>query len=377
MPWLVAPSVTAASPVSTPQRAWIPGPRALHGVDEVEARADRALGVVLVRDRGAPQGHDRVADELLDAAAVALDDVGRELEVGRQELPDRLGVPALGQRREADEVGEQHRDQASLGDGPVDRRGAAPAAGCARAGGRRRPDDGRPALAAEPRGRRVRRAARGARRPRASCRTRRRTCGRARSACRSWGRSSRRDSPHGAQRSASQRPPARSFATRHGSAPGCVPCARSEQRRTAGRSIASAAPISASVAAPPMRSRSAPAASAPIGVRPTDTVLRRGPHAAQQGVGREQRPHGDVGDEDVRVDGARDERGGDHHRHGHPDGDDQQAAAEHRGADEHHQARGAERESRRGHRPEHGAPSANPDSTVPTTAELSPRSIVM
>ena len=48
-----------------------PGAEGLHGVDEVEARADRALGVVLVRDRGAPQGHDRVADELLDAAAVA------------------------------------------------------------------------------------------------------------------------------------------------------------------------------------------------------------------------------------------------------------------------------------------------------------------
>ena len=53
-------------------------PRAegLHRVDEVEARADRPLGVVLVRDRGAPQGHDRVADELLDAAAIARDDVG-------------------------------------------------------------------------------------------------------------------------------------------------------------------------------------------------------------------------------------------------------------------------------------------------------------
>ena len=44
-----------------------PGPEGLHGIDEVEARADRPLGVVLVRDRGAPQGHHRVADELLDA----------------------------------------------------------------------------------------------------------------------------------------------------------------------------------------------------------------------------------------------------------------------------------------------------------------------
>ena len=71
MPWFVAPSVTAASPVRTPARAWIAGPSRAHGVDELERRADRPLGVVLVRGRRAPDGHDRVADELLDGAAVA------------------------------------------------------------------------------------------------------------------------------------------------------------------------------------------------------------------------------------------------------------------------------------------------------------------
>ena len=35
-------------------------------VDEVQPGADRPLGVVLVGDRGAPQRHHRVADELLD-----------------------------------------------------------------------------------------------------------------------------------------------------------------------------------------------------------------------------------------------------------------------------------------------------------------------
>ena len=36
-------------------------------------RADRPEGVVLVPDRQAEDGHDRVADELLDGPAVALE----------------------------------------------------------------------------------------------------------------------------------------------------------------------------------------------------------------------------------------------------------------------------------------------------------------
>ena len=43
------------------------------GRDEVERGADGALGVVLGRGRRAPDGHHRVADELLDRAAVELD----------------------------------------------------------------------------------------------------------------------------------------------------------------------------------------------------------------------------------------------------------------------------------------------------------------
>ena len=66
MPWFVAPIVTAASPVRTPQRAWIVGPERPDRVDQLERRPHRPLGVVLARDRRAPHGHDRVADELLD-----------------------------------------------------------------------------------------------------------------------------------------------------------------------------------------------------------------------------------------------------------------------------------------------------------------------
>ena len=77
------------------------------GVDELERRADGALGVVLEGRRRAPDGHHRVADELLDRAAVARDDLRREVEVAAQRLADILAVALLGERREADEVREQ------------------------------------------------------------------------------------------------------------------------------------------------------------------------------------------------------------------------------------------------------------------------------
>ena len=95
------------------------------GVDELERRPDRALGVVLVGDRRAPQGHHRVADELLDDPTVALDDLAREIEIAGQELADVLGVATLGHRGEADEVGEEDAHEAAFGDAHV-------AAGCGR-----------------------------------------------------------------------------------------------------------------------------------------------------------------------------------------------------------------------------------------------------
>ena len=69
----------------------------LDRVDDLEGRADAALGVVLVGDRGAPDRHHRVADELLDRAAVALDLLPGGVEVPAQQLADLLGVPALGE----------------------------------------------------------------------------------------------------------------------------------------------------------------------------------------------------------------------------------------------------------------------------------------
>ena len=46
-------------------------PERRDGGDEVERGTDGALGVVLGRDRRSPDGHHRIADELLDRPAVA------------------------------------------------------------------------------------------------------------------------------------------------------------------------------------------------------------------------------------------------------------------------------------------------------------------
>ena len=83
--------------------------------DEVECGTHGPLRVVLGRRRSAPDGHHSIADELLDGAAVALDDHARDVEVAREELARVLGVPRFGGRREPHQVGEQHRDQSALG----------------------------------------------------------------------------------------------------------------------------------------------------------------------------------------------------------------------------------------------------------------------
>ena len=85
------------------------------GGDELEAGPDRPLGVVLLRDRGAPDRHDGVADELLHDASVPVDDGPGELEVTGEEIPYFFGIVALGERREADQVAEEDRHVPQLG----------------------------------------------------------------------------------------------------------------------------------------------------------------------------------------------------------------------------------------------------------------------
>ena len=79
-----------------------------------ERGADGSLRIVLVRDGCAEQRHHRVADELLDRAAVALELRANTLVVGPEDRLHVLRVHRLRLRREADEVAEDNRDDLAL-----------------------------------------------------------------------------------------------------------------------------------------------------------------------------------------------------------------------------------------------------------------------
>ena len=78
------------------------------------AGPDGALRVVLVRDGRAEDGHHRVADELLDRAAEALELRAHARVVGLEKAPHVLGVHPLRARGEADEVAEEAGDDLAL-----------------------------------------------------------------------------------------------------------------------------------------------------------------------------------------------------------------------------------------------------------------------
>ncbi len=85
-----------------------------HPVADRERRAHRALGVVLVRGRSAEERHHRVADELLDGAAEALELPAQVRVVRGEQAADVLGIELLGAGGEADEIGEEHRHDLAL-----------------------------------------------------------------------------------------------------------------------------------------------------------------------------------------------------------------------------------------------------------------------
>ena len=94
-----------------------------HRVDDLETRTNGALGVVLVGDRRAPHRHDRIADKLLDCAAVAGDRLAGALEISTLEGAHLFRVAALGKAREAHEIGEKDADEPPLDRGPSRIRG--------------------------------------------------------------------------------------------------------------------------------------------------------------------------------------------------------------------------------------------------------------
>ena len=86
------------------------GQRRLH----LRRRPQRAHGIVLVHRRQPEDRHHRVADELLDDPAVALDDRLHALEVAREQGTERLGVERLAESRRSGDVTEQDRDDLAL-----------------------------------------------------------------------------------------------------------------------------------------------------------------------------------------------------------------------------------------------------------------------
>ena len=82
-------------------------------------RAERPGRIVLVRDRDAERGHDRVTDELLDRATFRFDLLPHRVEVGLQDLAEAFGVELFPQRRRPGHVGEQDRDELALAGRPA------------------------------------------------------------------------------------------------------------------------------------------------------------------------------------------------------------------------------------------------------------------
>ena len=121
MPCCSAPMVTATSPVTMPTRIARSGtPRsapiaAIVLTSSSPARTARSASSSCVVGH-APDRHHGVADELLDGAAVAGDDLPALLEVARQQLAHLLLVAGLRQAGEADEVAEQHAGDPPRGD---------------------------------------------------------------------------------------------------------------------------------------------------------------------------------------------------------------------------------------------------------------------
>ena len=79
-----------------------------------QRRPDRSIGVVLVCDRRTEQRHDGVPEHLVDNAAVGLDIGHQQCEGGVDETLHLLRVTSFGERREPDDVGEQHGHDAAL-----------------------------------------------------------------------------------------------------------------------------------------------------------------------------------------------------------------------------------------------------------------------
>jgi hypothetical protein len=98
-----------------------------------ECGADGALRIVLVRDRSPEDRHDRVADEFLHRPPETLDLGAQAPVVGREHGAHVLRIELLRSSGEADEIGEEDRDDLPLFPGDCMFRGERSSAGVAKA----------------------------------------------------------------------------------------------------------------------------------------------------------------------------------------------------------------------------------------------------
>ncbi len=83
-------------------------------VVHVERCAQRAVGIVAVRDRRSEEREQRIAGVLLDVPLVANDDARQAGDDGVDHLEQLLGVEPFSEAREARQVGEEGGDEAPL-----------------------------------------------------------------------------------------------------------------------------------------------------------------------------------------------------------------------------------------------------------------------
>jgi hypothetical protein len=81
---------------------------------DAQRRAQRAMRVVLVGDRGAEERHHAVAEKLVDGPLVRMDGGEDDLEASIHDFVDGLGIESGRQRGEAGDIREQHGDLLAL-----------------------------------------------------------------------------------------------------------------------------------------------------------------------------------------------------------------------------------------------------------------------
>ena len=108
------PRLTSASPVVIPIRTCRPSSAPVSPSRMASAARTARSGSSSWAYGRAEERHHRVADELLDRAAVALELAAQALVVRRKHRAHVLRVEALGPRGEADQVTEEHRDDLAL-----------------------------------------------------------------------------------------------------------------------------------------------------------------------------------------------------------------------------------------------------------------------